>query len=295
MKVGIAQVDGKWPNLALAKLAAYHSVQGHDVELFNPLFAYEYERVYASKIFTTTPDNQYLPDDAILGGTGYDIEKTLDGGIEDLQPDWSLWPAWEYDMGFTTRGCLRSCGFCFVPKKEGSIRVVAEFGDVSTGRRDCYLLDNNITAAPIEHFRRVCDDARALRVRLSFCQGLDARLLTEEHAEILSKAPLFSQIYMAFDNIRDEYAVRRAVKILQQRGVRPGRLMFYVLVGFCTNPEEDMYRVRLLRSLGCDPFVMKYDRTDRYQMDFARWVNRKELFKSCTFDEYLRGLNRRIA
>jgi hypothetical protein len=68
--------------------------------------------------------------------------------------------------------------------------------------------------------------------------------------------------------------------------------MFYVLTGFDTTPEEDMYRVELLRSLGCDPFAMRFDSKDRYQMDFARWVNRKELFKSCTFAEYMSGLKR---
>ena len=289
MRVGLIQVDGKWPNLALAKICSHHAVRGDDVEWYSPLMAEAYDRVYASKVFTTSEDDPYLPQDAVCGGIGYDVTAVLDGGIEDGSPDWRLWPDWPYDMGFTTRGCVRGCGFCFVPSKEGRIRVVADFGDVWTGRRDCYLLDNNITAAPIDHFRAVCEDARRAGARLSFCQGLDARLLTDEHAAILASAPLFTQIYMAFDNIADEEAVRRAVSLLSARGVRPGRLMFYVLTGWDSTPEEDMYRVELLRSLGCDPFAMRYDAHDRYQLDFARWVNRKQLFKTCTFAEYLSG------
>jgi hypothetical protein len=292
MRIAICQVDGKWPNLALAKIAAHHAAQGDEVEWFEPLFAYEYDAVFASKTFTATPDNPYLPTHTVLGGTGYSLDGQLDGGTEDTAPDWRMWPSWPDDMGFTTRGCIRKCSFCFVPRKEGRIRVVAELGDVSTGRGTCRLLDNNITAAPVEHFRAVCSDAKRLGVKLSFSQGLDARLLADEHAAILSAAPLFTQIYMAFDHMRDEAAVRRAVSTLSSYGVRPGRLMFYVLVGFDSAPEEDMYRVELLRSLGCDPFVMRFSRTDRYQMDFSRWVNRKELFKSCTFAEYRKSLGR---
>jgi hypothetical protein len=295
MRVAIAQVDGKWPNLALAKLAAHHSAQGHDVAVFEPLFTDTYDIVYASKVFVDTPDNAYIPDWATRGGIGYDPASELDGGVEDGQPDWTLWPDWSYDMGFTTRGCVRRCGFCYVPRKEGHIRVVAQLGDIWTGRRDIYLLDNNATAAPIDHFRRVCRDASEFGVRLSFCQGLDARLLTDEHAAILADTPLFTPVYMAFDNMADESHVRRAVDLLAQAGVRPGRVMVYVLTGYNTTPDEDRYRVELLRGLGCDPFAMRYDRHDRYQMDFARWVNRKELFKSCTFEDYTRRLGRAMA
>ena len=62
--------------------------------------------------------------------------------------------------------------------------------------------------------------------------------------------------------------------------------MCYVLIGYNSLPEEDLYRVEELRKLNIDPFVMPYNKKDKYQMNFARWVNRKELFKSCSFNEY---------
>ena len=34
MKVAICQVDGKWPNLALAKIVAWHTARGDEVEGF---------------------------------------------------------------------------------------------------------------------------------------------------------------------------------------------------------------------------------------------------------------------
>lgn len=33
-------------------------------------------------------------------------------------------------------------------------------------------------------------------------------------------------------------------------------------------------------------FVMPYDKFNRYQKDFSRWVNNKIEFKSCTWEEY---------
>ncbi len=188
MRVALAQVDGKWPNLALAKLAAWYKSRGDSVEWFNPLD--QAERTYASKVFTGTPDNPYLPIDAAIGGTGYGTHWTLNDAVEAMRPDWTLWPEWTKDMGYSTRGCIRNCPFCIVREKEGDLRVVAEFGDLWSGRDTLVLLDANATAAPIEHFRTLCDTATQEGVTLDFSQGLDARLLTlDTDAETSPKSP----------------------------------------------------------------------------------------------------------
>ena len=62
--------------------------------------------------------------------------------------------------------------------------------------------------------------------------------------------------------------------------------MFYVLIGLDTTPEEDLYRVEVLRGLNIDPFVMPFNRRDEYQRKFARWVNHKAIFKSVGWEEY---------
>jgi hypothetical protein len=49
MRIGLCQVDGKWPNLALMKLSTWHKQQGDTVEMFLPLS--EHDKVYASKVF----------------------------------------------------------------------------------------------------------------------------------------------------------------------------------------------------------------------------------------------------
>ena len=285
MRVAIAQVDGKWPNLALAKLAAHYRSLGCEVERFSPL-TFPGDFVMASKVFSDTPDDPYLPDTASRGGWGFDTTTVLPGEVEDTKPDWSLWPWWRKDMGFTTRGCVRRCPFCIVPLKEGRLRVAAEFDDVWTGRDELVLLDANLTAAPMDHFRRLCKTATERGVRLNFSQGLDARLLTDEHAEILRRSRTTKTIHMAFDHMRDEAAVRAAVETMKRAGWPAGRLMFYVLIGFDSTLAEDMERVQIVKSLGADPFVMKYERDDPYQRRFARWVNNMVAFNSMTWEEW---------
>lgn len=54
MNIGILAVDSNFPNLALMKISAYHKARGDQVEWYNPLC--EYDKVYAAKVFTFTPD-----------------------------------------------------------------------------------------------------------------------------------------------------------------------------------------------------------------------------------------------
>ena len=91
---------------------------------------------------------------------------------------------------------------------------------------------------------------------------------------------------MAFDHIGDEQAVREAIATMTRAGIVASRLTFFVLIGFDSTPEDDMERIMMLRSLGVDPFVMKFKSDDRYQRRFARWVNNKVAFKSMTWPEF---------
>jgi len=69
--------------------------------------------------------------------------------------------------------------------------------------------------------------------------------------------------------------------------IKPYKLMCYVLIGYWDGTEsEDLRRVETLRDLGIDPFVMPYDKSDLYQRAFARWVNRKAIFKKVKWQDY---------
>ena len=283
MNVGVIDVDGKIPNLALMKLSAWHKARGDSVKLYEPLFD-KPDIAYASKVFSFTPDFQYWPDCKIVkGGSGYDLNTELPPEVEGIYPDYSLYNC-DYAIGFTTRGCVRRCPFCIVPEKEGHIRAVGDIYDFWNGQKQVMLLDNNLTALP-EHIERICKQLIAERVRVDFNQGLDIRLLTDGMAKLLARVRLWKQIHFAFDHVSHEGAVRTGVATLA-RHMPLSRVMFYVLIGYDSTPEEDLYRVELLRGLRVDPFVMPYDKGDPYQKRFARWVNHKAIFKTVKWEDY---------
>jgi len=284
VNIALVDIDSKIPNLALMKLSAYHKAAGNKVKMFDPLFDRP-DLVYAAKVFDYTPDYAYFPDVPIIkGGTGYNLHETMPEEVESVYPDYDLYNC-NYAIGFTTRGCIRNCPFCVVPKKEGKIRAVGDIYDFWRGQSYLMLLDNNLTALP-EKFETTCRQLIKERIRVDFNQGLDIRLITPEMARILAKIQLWKQIHFAFDDVGIENTVRRGIDMLVKNGVAKHKLMFYVLIGFNSTPEQDLYRVETLRGLGIDPFVMPYNKKDKYQRRFARWVNMKAVFKTVPWEKY---------
>ena len=107
-RIGLHDADGHsgFPNYALMKLSAWHKARGDAVERWNPMF--RYDRVYSSKVFTFSPEDPYLPEDAVRGGTGYGKYEDLPDEIDGMFPDYSLYPKADYAIGFLTRGCIRA-------------------------------------------------------------------------------------------------------------------------------------------------------------------------------------------
>jgi hypothetical protein len=204
--------------------------------------------------------------------------------VEAMYPDYELFGC-DYAMGFTTRGCIRRCPFCVVPRKEGMIRAVGDIHDFWRGQERLMLLDNNLTALP-GHFELVVGQLIKERVKVDFSQGLDIRLLTTEMARQLAQVRLWKRIHFAWDDVGIEQSVRLGVDTLKRGGVSLHNVTFYVLIGFNSTLEEDLYRVETLRGLGVNPFVMPFDKQDRYQRRFARWVNHKAIFKTVPWEAY---------
>jgi hypothetical protein len=286
MKIGLVNVDSKIPNLALMKISAYHKKLGDKVEIYDPLFS-KVDRIYASKVFNFSNDYPYFPQDGteiIKGGSGYDLKNKLPNEIESIEPDYDIYSC-NYAVGFTTRGCIRNCKFCVVPEKEGKTREVGDIYDFWRGQEHLMLFDNNLTSLP-DKFEITCKQLIKEKVKVDFSQGLDIRLVNADMANLLSKVRLWKQIHFAFDHIKLESQVRRGIEVLNQNGVKSHKLMFYVLIGFDSTPEEDLYRVELLKNLKVDPFVMKFNKNDEYQKNFARWVNHKAIFKTVAWKDY---------
>lgn len=288
MKVRLHDVDSTIPNLALMHLSAFWKAQGADVGFWRGEPA---DRLYVSTVFTKNRAKvetlHRMHPEATIGGTGWDLTATLPDEIEHTKPDYDLYGI-DYGLGFLWRGCVNKCGFCFVPRKEGAMRQVATIDDLLNPKSNrITFLDNNFLAAPnaLEIMAEIAE--RGLEV--DWCQGLDIRRVTPEVAAALARIRFCTssqRLHFAFDSMQEEPDVRRGVALLSEAGIKPYRLIFYVLVGFNTTFEQDMHRFKVLRELGCDPYVMLYnDEGDRRLHHFDRWVNAR-IYKVCDWDDY---------
>ncbi len=268
-----------FPNLALMKISAWHKAQGNSVEWWNPMSPYD--RVYSSKVFTFTPECAYLPANTIKGGTGYGIYKDLPEEIDAMLPDYSIYPDCTHAIGFLSRGCIRHCPWCVVPRKEGAIRPYRAWREIKRpDSRDIVFMDNNILACA--HGIMQIRDMIGQDVRVDFNQGLDARLISRGVAALLAKLKWIRFIRMSCDTDAMLPDVMEAVRLLGMEGVKPYRIFVYLLVQDIESAER---RALALRDAGVDVFAQPYRdfenriEPSREQRDFARWVNRKQIFK----------------
>lgn len=287
MRVSLIDIDSKIPNLALMKLSAYHKKQGDvvDFNLSNP------DQVYISVVFSVNVPQangvaKMFKCPVLVGG--YYNGVTLPNYIDHIMPDYGLYGI-DYSMGFTTRGCIRNCPFCDVPRFEGKIRVnsdIYEFWDPRHTR--VVLLDNNILALPT-HFEEIFYQLLDNNLIVDFNQGLDIRLINDDNAHLLSCLCVQPYYRFAFDDPKLWTTVVRGVEILKRHGVN--HCQWYVLVGFNTSEEEDLKRVELLKSLDQRVYVMRYKGGDRrtysrFYNDFAAWCNQPRFFMSMDFDDF---------
>ena len=288
MKIGLIDIDGKnFPNLALMKISAYYKGMGCAVEWVNHFE--RYDKVYISKIFSFSPDDLTFiqADEIIRGGTGYDVAKKLPPEIEAIPtPDYSIYPMHKFSLQFFSRGCIRKCPFCLVSKKEGKIKPVEAMRLNPIGKH-IEVLDNNFFANPL--WRDAVEFLNETKQPVNL-NGVDIRIMDEEQALALSSMRLAgSSINIAWDNPIDDILpnLNKMLKI-----VRKYKVSCYVLIGYWSSMEEDEYRVRKLTELGVDAFVQPYRDFEnkriptQYERDFARWANKKELLKSCSFKDY---------
>ena len=290
MKVAVLDVDSKIPNLALMKISQWHKLNGDDVEHYMPLAHHLYDKVYASKIFNFS-DGSDIQDDMITGGTGIDLKISLPPKMDTMTPDYSLYN-YPHNIGFTQRGCRFKCEFCVVPQKEGKPWSANTIDELWTQRDSKFLilLDNDFFGNP--DWEERIEEMKEYDLRVNFSQGLNIRIISERQAQALASVNFRNindnskQVTFAWDQINDERVIKRGFKRVTDAGIKPYQMQFYVLIGFDTTPEEDLHRVMMLKDWGCDPYAMPYDKSDPYQKKFVRWVNRRAVFHSCTWEEY---------
>ena len=300
IKILLIDADSTIPNLALMKLSTYWKRQGFTVDFMSLCIPYYpsrikkhhtiktsgYIKTYCSVVFCGNAEYVH-GDDIEFGGTGVDIEKKLPDSIEREEPDYSIYPENKYSYGFISRGCIRNCSFCFVPKKEGSIRKVATVDSI-VRHKAVKFLDNNILALP-DH-KDILQELVDKKIKSQFNQGLDLRLIDEENSILLSKMNYIGEYVFAFDNWSYKKIIEEKIKLLSWR--KEWQLKFFVYVHPSMDISETSKRVEWLRDHKCLPYIMRdiscwSDTRSNFYTDLAAYCNQPAFFKKKTFNEFL--------
>lgn len=297
MKIGLHDAEKDhfhkktFPNLAIMKISSYHKSIGDMPEWWIPLKYYD--QVYSSKVFDFTPDDPYLPADVVRGGTGYrdiPIWQELPKVIDDRYPDYSIYPDCDYAIGYLTRGCPNHCRWCVVPKKEGDIRPYRDWREVVRQDTDkLVLMDNNILAS--EYGIRQLESLIGSGYRIDLNQGMDARLVTPEIAEVISKLTWIRFIRFSCDTKSQIEPVRRAIDLLGKHGVKPYRIFIYLLV--TPDVEDATERVEALKGYKCINLYAQAERNERIgiipnakQLEFQQRYIYGGCYRTETWEQY---------
>lgn len=292
MKIGLVDVDRtRFPNLALMKISAWHKSQGDSVEWANPLFS-DYDKVYKAKIFTFTPDdNTPYNCEEIKGGTGYSLTTELPLEIDRMQPDYSIYPQIDKKTayGFLTRGCPNKCKWCVVPIKEGGVRPYCDVAEIAIeGRTNLILMDNNILAS--EYGLMQIEKIIEKGYRVDFNQGLDARLINDDVAKLLSQVRWIKYLRLACDKFGQVEHILRVRELLEKYGYKKDLFCYFLIDDWCDVNK----RLNALRQYKWfKPHGQPYRDFNnpkqvipQWQKDMAHWMNKHNVYYAIDFKDF---------
>lgn len=238
MLIWLVDFDGKMENLALMQLSTWHKAQGGTVRLkfgdARPELFEQPDKVYISCLFRWNRDKALALADAwgnkaVIGGTGIDLALELPEEVQICPPDYSLYGK-DRAVGFISRGCTRKCSWCVVPRKEGKLRRVSTAEEIVGNRQKVLFLDNNFLALP--DFAGDLHWLAKNKIAIDFNQGLDARLITDENAELLARCKWLAGPRISLDSDNLIPAVDLAFEKLTLAGIAASRICVFVLIGF---------------------------------------------------------------
>lgn len=214
--------------------------------------------------------------------------------IEDLIPDYSIldqipykYPVRDAYFTYASRGCIRKCSFCGVPKLEGDQRDTESISAVVRGvdelygpKKDLTLMDNNVAAS--SRFKEIIAEIRdlgflpgaklkkgrvAVQRRVDFNQGVDARILCKDKMFLRELATIcLKPLRIAFDHIGLRRPYEQAIRYAHEFGLT--ELSNYMLYNFHDSPADLFERMRLNVTLNEElgiriwSFPMRFQPTD---------------------------------
>ena len=211
--------------------------------------------------------------------------------IEERIPDYSIledidytYPVHDAYFGYASRGCIRKCHFCGVPKLEGMQKEMPPLFNLVNGisakygvKKDLILMDNNITASARfkEVIAEICDlgfvkgatingDGKKKKRRVDFNQGVDARILSKSpmYLKEMSKTCI-SPLRIAFDHIGVRKVYETSIRMAADNDITS--LSNYMLYNFMDTPSDLYARMRLNIKLNEELGIRIWSFPMRYQ------------------------------
>lgn len=177
-------------------------------------------------------------------------------------------------VSISSRGCPGKCPWCFVPKREGKLRLLP----ICWGNRN---QDNNITAFPKRHFKDLVS-MLTWQQGIVLAGGLEARRLKDWHIEEFRRLKP-SQVREVWFSADEDSALRPLKRALSK--IRPmfaqysdgGRrkLRCYVMIGFHESISKARDRLERVWELGCLPFAQLYRDDEDTGQDWRKKYNQE--------------------
>ena len=261
---GTQQVDFKPSKIYITSLFTYSWKPVHDaIEFYHNQFSDV--PIYVGGIYATL-----MPGNIKKAFPYARIHLGLYPEAENLLPAYHLlkqvdkWKDWDRSIVFTSRGCIRKCQFCVVPKVEGGMRdqKPSILDLMHPSHKKVTIWDNNFLASP--YAKSMLKELIDHGIEADFNQGLDARLMDEETAALLSDVKSKS-IHMAYDWPWEGPYIQKAINLLGNAGYKKKNLIFYMLYNFWyeqhkkgDTPEDFLLRLKNLVKWGASVYPMRF-------------------------------------